>query len=401
MTGSRYLSAPEAAERLGVSRATLYSYVSRGLVRSEPAGGSSRARRYRTEDIERLKRRKEQRGDPGRAVREALNWGEPVLESALTLIADDRLYYRGRDALELARTRTFEEVAALLWTGETSVFEEPAPGLPQRWRAVLAGTGNLPVFERFQALLPLAAAEDLAAYDLRPEAVARTGARILELLAAVAAGRENGRVAERLQERWVPQDEAARRALEAALILCADHELNVSAFTVRCVASAGSPPYAAVSAGLGALQGTRHGGYTERVEALLREVGAPGRAREALAARLRRGEPLPGFGHRLYPAGDPRCRELLRLAWELRPDSPGVELSEAVCAAALELTGERPVLDFGLVTLARALELPAGAPLVLFALGRTAGWIGHAIEQYATGRLIRPRARYTGEQPAG
>ncbi|MDP8950673.1 MAG: citrate synthase, partial [Actinomycetota bacterium] len=205
--------------------------------------------------------------------------------------------------------------------------------------------------------------------------------------------------AEVLARGWAPGEPDAAALIGAALILCADHELNVSAFTARCVASSGATPYAAVTAGLAALGGTRHGGQTELVEALLREVGDGAAARSVLASRLRRGEPIPGFGHSLYPEGDPRGRELLRLAAGARPHSSDVVLSRAVSEAARELIGELPNLDLGLVTLARVLGLPPGAPLAIFALGRTIGWIGHAIEQYEDGSLIRPRARYTGEQP--
>ena len=116
-------------------------------------------------------------------------------------------------------------------------------------------------------------------------------------------------------------------------------------------------------------------------------------------ARLRRGESVPGFGHQLYPDGDPRGAELIRLSEAARPGSAAVEVSAAASEVVLEVLGERPTVDFGLVTLARALGLPPGGALALFALGRTVGWIGHAIEQYADGNLIRPRARYVGEQP--
>jgi citrate synthase len=198
---------------------------------------------------------------------------------------------------------------------------------------------------------------------------------------------------------WGLREPAAVAAVGAALVLCADHELNVSAFTARCVASAASSPYDAVAAGLAALKGARHGGVGERVQALLAEVGERGRARRVVAERLRRGEAVPGFGHPLYPQGDPRAAALLERAAAVAPDPGRLELVDAVVAAAGDLLGERPSLDVGLVALARALALPPEAPLVLFAAGRTAGWLGHAIEEYGRGRLIRPRARYAGPPP--
>jgi citrate synthase len=397
----RYLSARRAAEELGVSLATLYAYVSRGMIRSEAAGRSGRRRRYRAEDVRRLKERKERRRDPDRVVDGALHWGTPVMESAITLITDDRLYYRGRDVVELAAGSKIEEVAALIWTGdpaqEAELFPSEPPELSLRIRAAL-GNG-LPPVETFQVLLPLAGVEDPAAYDLRPAAVARTGARILRLMAGVVAGEARGGLAETLWRGWIPHEPRAAALLDSALVLCADHELPVSTFTARCVASSEATPYAVVVAGLSAMGGVKHGGQIELVEAFLREVEAVGEARGAISARLRRGDRIPGFGHSLYPGGDPRGAELLRITTAAYPDSPEVALCSAVADEALELMGERATVDFGLVTLARALGLPPGGAVTLFALGRTVGWIGHAIEQYESGSLIRPRTRYVGEQP--
>ena len=385
--------------------ATLYAYVSRGMIRSE-AVGRSRSRRYRAEDVRRLKERKERRRDPDGVVEGALHWGTPVMESEITLIADGRLYYRGRDVAALAAGSTIEEVAALIWTGDSAssreLFPLGWPGLSPRLRAVLGGVESLSPVETFQVLLPLAEAEDPAAYDLRPPAVARTGAHIIRLMTSVAAGEAAGTaagLAETLGRGWCPQDLEAEALLNSALILCADHELPVSTFAARCVASSEATPYAVVAAGLAALGGVRHGGQVELVEVFLREVEAAGDSRRVIAGRLRRGEEIPGFGHSLYPEGDPRGGELLRLVGAAYPNSPAVALSGAVTAEALELMGELPTLDLGLVTLARALGLPSGGAIALFALGRTIGWIGHAIEQYKNGSLIRPRARYVGEQP--
>jgi len=399
MTEDRFLTAQEAAAELGVSLATLYAYASRGMLRSEPVPGDPRARRYPQKDVLRLKDKKELRKDPEKAAPKALSWGAPVMESAITLVQDGKLYYRGRDAVDLARSASVEEVAALIWTGDLAqagrLFEEQPPALPV-WTM-----DDLSPIERCQVALPLAGASDIAAWDLRPAAVAATGARILRFLAGVAAGRPaTSSIAGTLQAGWTPGRSDAAGPIAAALILAADHELNVSAFTARCVASAAATPYDVVSAGLAALKGIRHGGHTERMEALFREAGSAAGARRALADRLRRGEDIPGFGQPLYPDGDPRGKDVLEIAAEIAPGSPAVELAQALAAAGRELLREHPTIDFGLVALARALGLPERTPLALFALGRTIGWIGHAIEEYGVGRLIRPRAAYVGEMPS-
>jgi citrate synthase len=399
----RYFTAQEAARELGIRLPTLYAYVSRGLIRSEATGESKRVRRYRADDVRKLKARKEDRQDPARAVESALHWGAPLMESAITLIADGRFYYRGRDALALAREWSVEQVAGLLWLADLPAEDKDVARfqLPERCRAILPQVIGLTPLDAYLVMLPLAATGDLAAYDLRPQAVAQTGARILGLLTTISVGEqgEAAGIARKLQRGWVPGDASAAELLNTALILCADHELNVSSFTARCVASAGSTPYAVVMAGLAALQGTRHGGYTERVEALLQEIREVDQVRPVLAGRLRRGEAIPGFGHVLYPEGDPRARELLACIQRAYPLAPEVALAASIVQNVRDLMGEYPTVDFGLVILAHTLGLPPGGAIALFALGRTIGWIGHAIEQYESGRLIRPRARYVGGQP--
>lgn len=391
---------------LSVTPATLYAYVSRGLIRSEETAGSGRDRRYHAEDVLRLKERKDLRRDPAKAARGALHSGAPVMESSITLIADGHLYYRGHDAVTLAHSWSAERVAALIWHDDPEAevtLAAQRPELPSRWRGIRRGIQDLGVVGRIAVLLPVAGAEDVTGFDLRPKMVRGTGERIMRMMVAEAAGSAGieGSAAATLAAAWAPGKPAARKLIDAALVLAADHELNVSSFTVRCVASAGSTPYAAITAGLAAMQGTKHGGHTERVESLLREIGRPDGAREVLAGRLRRGEPIPGFGHGLYPDGDPRGRALLEMITAAFPRSPAVRLASAIVQEMASLTGDHPTIDLGLVALARALSLPAGSPLTLFALGRAIGWIGHAIEQYELDSLIRPRAIYTGRMPEG
>jgi citrate synthase len=403
MGEERYFSSGQAAAELGISLPTLYAYVSRGMVRSEVVEGKGRNRRYRAEDVRRLKERKERRRDPDRVVEGALHWGTPVLESGITMIDGGGLYYRGFDVVDLAEEKSIEEVAALIWTGgeamAPALFPAESSGPSRRiWNVVDSVAGLTPV-EVFQVMLPVAAAEDPAAYDLRPDAVARTGARILRLMTDVASGESVPGFAGTLQRGWSPDDPGAADLLDSALVFCVDHELPVSTFAARCVASSEATPYAVVLAGLAALGGVKHGGEIELVEAFLREVDAAGDARAVISGRLRRGERVPGFGHSLYPEGDPRGAGLLRLMSGAYPESIAVALSDSVVREMLRLMEERPTVDFALATVARTLELPPGGAVALFALGRTVGWIGHAIEQYRSGSLIRPRAKYVGEQP--
>jgi citrate synthase len=260
-----------------------------------------------------------------------------------------------------------------------------------------------------RAQIALASVRDPLAFDLRPERVALTGWRILRLLTATAT-QTSPSAARGTRPAVVTIEQSLARAwrlnaraadlVRRTLILCADHELNVSSFTARCVASAGSHPYAVVIAALAALEGSRHGGATARVDAMLDALRHARTKTSALADRLRRGEPVDGVGHPLYRDGDPRAAALLdalRAGW---PKSAELAFMRDVAHAAESVTGERPNLDFALVGVERVLRLPAGSALTIFAIGRTIGWIGHAIEQYAIAQLIRPRAKYVGPMPA-
>lgn len=408
MSGTRYMTAQEAAEALNVSRNTLYAYVSRGLIRSESQGEGSRERRYHAEDVYKLIERKQGRNNPEKLAQSALYWGAPVLDSELTLIADGHLYYRGYDATWLARNETIERVASLLWTDSfdqahalfTTAFDSVTQYETMLVHLEMDGAHPTPM-QAMQFILPIAAADDLAALDMRSEAAIRTGARVLRLLVSVVAGDvpNDVPIAVTLQQGLCPDNADAQRLLDAAMILCADHELNASSFAARVVAAAGSTLYAVVVAGLAALQGVKHGGHTQRVEAMLREVDRPQAARQVLAERLQRGDYIPGFGHRLYPDGDPRATALMDLIAEYAPNHEALALAKAVQDAAYSLVDQRTTIDFALAILGRVLNLNNGTPMTLFALGRTAGWVAHALEQYQTDRLIRPRARYTGPSP--
>lgn len=386
------MTADDAAGALGVTRSTLYAYVSRGLVRSKAAPGTAQ-RRYRRDEIERLAHERDRARKPALVAQASLDWGRPVLDSALTLIQDGRLYYRGRDAIELARTASLEDVAALLWDGDAqALFAAPVPRVaPAALRAVASRAAP----ERCLAAFAWAQVAD----DAGPTPVAEA-MRLLRVMAMVVGGRAATRapVHAQLARAWA-LDARGADLLRRALVLCADHELNASGFAARCVASTNASLGACVTAGLAALSGDRHCGVTTAIERLwdrTRGVRAPALARaigERLADGGVPGQRLPGFGHLLYPDGDPRAIALLD-ALPARARHP------ALLAAVLERLGERPSIDYALVALARHLGLPDGRAYSVFALGRTVGWIAHALEQQRAATLIRPRAHYTGPRPA-
>jgi len=188
-------------------------------------------------------------------------------------------------------------------------------------------------------------------------------------------------------------------AIDAALVLVADHELNASAFAARVAASTGAALEECVLAALATAAGPRHGTASQRVLLIAAEIGEPRRARRALEQRTARGDDLPGFGHPLYPQGDPRARALLDLAARVAPASNDSRVLRAMISAVRAMGGPPPNVDLGLAALALALRAHEAGPF-LFLVGRSAGWIAHMLEQRRAGFLLRPRARYVGPVPS-
>jgi citrate synthase len=388
-----------------VKPATLYSYVSRGRIRAFP-GERHRERRYLQADLERLRRRADARLGHEAVASGALRWGEPVLSSAITELRADGPWYRGHSAAALARTERFESVATLLWNGTL-------PALPVHWPrtslllppnvrremgrmedplgVLLAGLTWLRSQERARAVPDGGPPRLLVQQLLGLTALAcRTSPEAALAERSVAAGL--------LRAMGLPPRRGALRAVNAALVLSADHELNVSSFAARVAASTGADLPACLVAALATFTGPRHGAESARVQALLLETGGPSRARPTLLARLRRGEGLPGFAHPLYRDGDPRARVLLEHARRLggRRPRPMLATALALTEQAERLGLDGPTLDLGALALAHALGAPPVGASLLFCVGRSAGWVAHVQEQRASGELLRPRARYVG-----
>src|SRR5581483_4738417 len=413
----------EAAKRLGVKQATLYAYVSRGML-SRRRGADGRSSLFDADEVARLT----EKGQPRRAA----GTGDFVIESELTEVADGRFRYRGMEVTRLALWRPFEEVAGWLWTGS---FGKPGgPGhAPERdpatqpWQAtpeaLAAGTGaqaalpdaTLPL-ERLRVIVPAMAATDLLRLHLDSPAVVAAGRNIIagmvDCLPDPSAGASasasgpsrlaEGGIAGRFWYRICPKrpDPGLLGALRAAMALLADHELAASTFAARMAASVRADPYAVVATGLGALGTNRQcGGASLGAETMLAAIRDPADAVRAVGDLLRRGERIPGFGGS-GGEPDPRAKTLLDLVKKAAPRSTRY----AVAAAVLDETRRRalpePNVDFALAVLVNVAGMISGAGEAIFAVARTAGWIAHAMEEYAKNVPLRPRTVYVGPATA-
>jgi citrate synthase len=404
-----YLTAAEAARRLGVKPATLYAYVSRGVL-SRVRAPDGRTSLFGAEEVEQLARR----GRPRRPAGVA----DITVESAITEITGDSLRFRGLDATRLAVSRTFEEVAELLWTGEfppgRESGREPWRARPAALAAGRAAQAALPAgilpLERLQVIVPAMAATDPLRLQLDRPAVIAAGQNIIAGMVDCLPGDVTSAAAEPVAGRLWSRLSAGHgqgrpspglmRALSAALVLLADHELAASTLAARAAASVQADPYAVVGTGLGAMSGALHGGASLGAETLMAAASGPEDVPRVVGELLRRGEKVPGFGHFVYRGGDPRAILLLDLVRRVAPKSRQLAVADAVFAEVRHKSLPEPNIDFAIATLVRVAGMVRGAGEAIFAVARTAGWIAHALEAYSGPGPLRPRAVYTGRPAA-
>ncbi len=400
------LTAAEACALLGIKAQTLYAYVSRGLLRAETHPGRT-GKLYARDDLETLLARSRARAGHGPTAASAMRWGDPILDSAITCIQAGQIFYRGYSLREILRKGTsFEQVAELLWSGElpqqklqwaalsiTEKFEE-SPGQASLTRVLMHRIAKL-------ALYDLEGPDELIDQSLRrARGLIRHAADVLFPASPNAPQHLAPRIA---WSQGLDHPEAVE-AIEAALVVSADHELNASTFAARVAASTGADLYASLLAGLASFSGRHHGLASLDVHAFLTEIPSNLSRRRQLQALTDSNQWPPGFGHRLYTEGDPRVEPLLQKARALATVRKGeaqrwMEDIDSVLNIAKSLGCPAPNLDFGLVALALSLGLPREGAAALFVLGRLAGWTAHILEQRQQGFLLRPRARYVGRAP--
>ena len=382
-----WMTAPEALALLKVQPQTLYANVSRGKIRAQPDAKDPRRSRYFRDDVLRLAKSTQGRRKSEAVATGTMAWGDPVLPSAISTVIDGRLFYRGQDAVLLSGQAGLEDIAALLWQGDSGSLEVSAVTDGQSPGAAANPLSN--------ALLALAArvATDLPTRRRAPAVLREDAARVFAVVADALLGpprvKRRQRLSQRVASSW--RRPAAEDMIRRALVLLADHELNSSTFAARVTISTGASMSAAMLTGLATLSGPLHGGAWASVMRLVDHAARDG-VQAAVREPLAQGRRVAGFGHPLYAHGDCRARALL--AHFIVPPLH-VELAQVV----EELAGEQPNVDFALCAMTTALDLPPHAPFTIFALARCVGWLAHALEQASEGRLIRPRAKYVGVMP--
>lgn len=378
-----FVEAPAAAALLGVSIPTLYTYVSRAKVGRfiAPETGKSL---FSTAELAVFVSRRERGRRPDRVALASLDFGLPVMQSSISSIAGGQLFYRGINAVDVSRLATLENVAELLWGSKLAGPD----GLELPWHLSGSGLG-----QAFTGWL-LGNAHDSANVQDWSQDMARPHVeRILRAAAVLATGSADCTSAHERLAAGFGQGESVSNMVRIALVLHADHELNTSAFATRCVASTGASPYAAIAAGVLATTGHRHADFAHVrafIEGLLAQPG------EFTSDRLRALPRIPGFGHPLYPGGDPRAACLLDEFHRQSAATTRIERIDDVIHAVVSARGQLPKNDFAMAAMEVIFDLPPGAARSIFLLARIIGWSAHVLEQYSEGSLIRPRASPVG-----
>lgn len=390
-----WMTAAEALDVLHVRPQTLYANVSRGRIRAKADGDDPRRSLYHRDDVLRMARRANGRRKVEIVSSEAMQYGDPVLPSAISTALDGRLLYRGHDAATLAETASLEDIAALLWecpadeaatiwaTSASQATADSASGQTVTDSALAAG---LLILARRSAVDAPSLGRPVA--ELRAEA-AGVLATLVGAMVGTSPPSDGIPISQRLARAW--RAEAHEDLIRRALVLMADNELNASTFAARVAISTGASLAAGVLAGFTTLTGPLHGGAAQQFAQLIAQANA-GSPAQAVHDWLASTRALPAFGHPLYREGDPRAQALIKLL-------PTMEPHAALAVAAEQQAGELPNIDYALSLLTAACDLPKDAPFILFAVGRCVGWLAHALEQVQANRLIRPRARYTGPAP--
>lgn len=412
--GSEYLSAAEAAQLLHVKPQTLYTYVSRGLIRSV-AQPDQKRRLYNREDVEKVHARSEIHHRRGATAASVLRWdGDPVINTSITEVTPEGPRYRGRLAPDLARDGcSFEAASELLWTGVLQ--HEPVhwdhellpEGLPRLMDSVALQHPQPSMLRIFALATSMLGVAETAHRTIRHGATISVARQLLLALAGCLgylARRPGFRtpdpgssIAESIAAMFELQAGTdASSAINQALVLCADDDMSLSTFSARVAASTGAKLRTCVLAAIAAQSGATLGEGCDRAEDLLRGARTRHDVRKRLAATEEAGAHVPGFNAPVYPEGDPRATQLLQLAFSFAPQNARAQLIHAFIEEAEQRLHLRPSVEVGLIALAAALRLPERSASALWALGRTAGWIAHIMEQRGRGSVLRPHARYIG-----
>lgn len=408
------LTTAQAAARLGVKPATLYAYVARGLIASIRAdtGGST----FDALEVEAFARSRRRAGErPGRP-RATGGTGRPlmVVDSPLTLLDGDRLYFRGVSAVDLARRATFEEGLEFLWnSGETPGVVRSDPELASRVASAgeLLGPASRPL-DRMMLAVVLAGSCDPLRDELSPAVVRSAGRRMISAMVDALPrlqqpldhSEADSPLARRLWARLTGESpsEAEIALLDQTLILCLDHDLAAATMAARIAASARAHPYAAVQAALGAFDSSLHGSASIAAADMIASARNSGHPERALAEQLRAGRAIPGFGHLIYREHDPRA-EAVFAAMRGIPRYHDVLRTVDRLDAIMASRSPRPAnIDLALAAFALGAGMGRGAGQLIFAIARTGGWIAHIVDEYGQAPMrLRPESRYTGPAPQG